>query len=203
MPDFKILSGEEAAAALHSEGDKPLLELTHNLVGGFADDYRKLMGYAPEAEIDWEPCVNRYLSSVDAMAAAGNMYIAVQNDKPVGMQGYKFVNTDPITGRQVYELSHGSILEEAEGQGYLKALVSRTLEDIRKKHGGADVIFGSANHAFAAKLAAGFGFRPLSMERLYQIEHGKTDISEFAEEIEKKRGGSSFYLLSGNTEAAD
>ncbi|MDO8648951.1 MAG: GNAT family N-acetyltransferase [Candidatus Peregrinibacteria bacterium] len=198
MHNIQFLSGEEASEALNREEGKYTLALTHNLVGGFADDYRRVTDNSPDAEIDWQPCVEHCLKSVENLKREGNIFVVLQDGKPVGMQGYKYAGQDPTTGQGVYELAHGSILEEAEGRGYLKKLVSLTLQNIREKHGCVHVIFGSSNKNFAEKLASRFHFEPMSLERLYQIDHSKMDVSEYTQEIETKRkNGITFYLLPG------
>jgi len=196
MINKKILSGKEAADALDSEEGKYALELTRNLIGGFQSDCRNLMGPSAEAEIDWEPIQERYSKSVDGIKDKGHMLVITHDEKPVGMQGYKRIGTDPNTGREVIELSHGSILEEARGQGYIKELANIAIEQIVENFDDVDIVFGSINLEFAELLASGLQFDPISLEHYYQIQHSTEDISAFTEEIENKRNTVQYYLMS-------
>lgn len=197
-----IVEGGEAETALQLEGGAHTVELVTNLVRGIAAAQRKniksvfeqsdvLAQQNEQKQIDWN------LTSVTTLAAQGNMIVALQDGKPVGMAGMDRAGIDPNTQREVWKVVRLSVLPEARGHKLSSQLIRTVIQRIREQHPGADILITTEDHELLAPTLDRWKIPRTTVERMLQIRYNDMDYRKHEANTSEYDDYGVFLLPSG------
>ena len=181
-----------------------MLTLAHNFVGGIAEEFRNRIQQetkdpCTEEDVDWQEQCDAVMKHVRRLKSQGDTFVVLQEEKPVGMVSITDIGIDPNTDKGVYGITRLSVMEEAGGQQLGERLIKEAIVEIRRRDTGVDILLGTPCSA-VVHICEKMGFSPITVERRYQIHNSTLNLSEFQDEIARRKIFSRYFLMPAGQE---
>lgn len=186
--DIKILQGDEARASFR---DSELIHLTNrvndiecgDVVGALCHQvarlvHRLLKDGARKDFLMWK-CDPAFgpIEHMKELRNHGHIAIAKDGGKTVGMIGFEHCNTDPKSGKEVYEIRRIGVRKQYEGQGIASRLHQTMFERVRDIDANARVLVATKQLP-VVKQCERMGYEEWSMIDALRMKYASEELPE-------------------------
>ena len=210
--EIHIVEGDEARGHLD---DASLIHLTNRVNGMEVEDAIGLLRHQEALRIlrllAGTAVVDGTVRKIDpaflpiehmkGLRDSGQIAVARDGEKTVGMVGYELCGTDPTTGRNVYEIRRLAVRKEYEAQGISSKLSRVMFAKIRTADPNALVLI-ETNNPTVLKQCERKGYRPYPIAEGLRMQ-GRPAEQSNVEECQKIGDQFFLYDLSAELPASD
>ncbi|MBT4917339.1 GNAT family N-acetyltransferase [Candidatus Peregrinibacteria bacterium] len=172
---IKYVSGRDAEEIDESDFDQVSDDLVKSLFSGLDSDNVKLKGKGPE---DIRKSV---VADVMQMIKNSHIVLALDDEKVVGMEGYKVVNITE-DGRPVIELSHVVVDADYRRQDVSTHMYSKLLSEVLLSCPNCIIVATSRDQVFQ-NFARNRGYKMESLQKAFDLM-GRKDGPEYVQSME-------------------
>ncbi len=185
---IKILEGEEAQRSL---GDRELIHLTNRVNelerGETVGQLRHTIAKGIYQLLGKGNTQRKLVRSIDpafgpiehmqSLREFGNIAVAKDGEKTVGMIGFEYAGTDPSSGREVYEIRRLSVRKEYEGRGIGSQLHKVMFEKIQSIDPNALILIETKTPKIV-KQCQEMGYKPYPLKDCLFVKYGEEVTAE-------------------------